>query len=163
MFVYRNIRNSSTPDPRFLLKICKRYSVRKWEDIKIRPRPTVAHVRIATCLNPKMYQNTTQKHPQNGSRIEEIMENRAPEHSSRSPIDQHATFNTTRGGSGSPEWRTRLDFGTLRSILAPILNTRGPEGPPQIYDFGHKVVQDTINCGNNARHAFWKPNCMQND
>ena len=126
MFVYKNIRNSSTPDPRLLLKICKRYSVRKWEDIKIRPRPTVAHVRIATCLNPKMYQNTTQKHPQNGSRIEEIMENRAPEHSSRSPIDQHATSNTTRGGSGSPEWRTRLDFGTLRSILAPILNTPGP-------------------------------------
>ena len=77
---------------------------------------------------PQMYQNTTQKHPQNGSQIEEIMENRAPEHSSRSPIDQHATFNTTRGGSGSPEWRTGLDLGTLRS--APILNTPGPPRTP---------------------------------
>ena len=112
---------------------------------------------------PQMYQNTTQNNPQNGSRIEEIMENRAPEHSSRNPIDQHATFNTTRGGSGCPEWRTSLDFGTLRSILAPILNTTGSRRTPQNLWFRHKVAQDTTNCGNNARHVFWKQNCIQND
>ena len=43
------IRNSNTPDP----QLCKHYSVRKREDIKIRTRPTLTYVRIAACLNPK--------------------------------------------------------------------------------------------------------------
>ena len=39
--------------PRVLFKICKHYSVRKREDIKIRTRPSQNYVRIAACLNPK--------------------------------------------------------------------------------------------------------------
>ena len=41
MFCFE-IRNSNTPDPR----LCKHYSVRKREDIKIRTRPILAFVKI---------------------------------------------------------------------------------------------------------------------